>query len=240
MKAFKISIFTILFSSLILSCDFNRPYRLSEGYIMIQNESRHQNKKEWELVWEESFEAGQLDEKYWSKLDLHSTEGLGQIEKLKEDKNAWKRIINSWSSYMSSKNTKTVTFEEGKVYLKALLNPDTTAFDNRPYHTGGIWTKKKFAFQYGRLEIKAKLEPAYGAWPALWLIPEKKIYKDQHNGEMDIIERLNHDPFVYQTLHSHWNLNLKLEKPQRFTTAEFKTDDFNIFWLFILIGVDFH
>jgi beta-glucanase (GH16 family) len=61
------------------------------------------------------------------------------------------------------------------------------------------------------------------------MIPEKKIYPDQHNGEIDIMERLNHDTFVYQTIHSHWNLNLKLEHPQRFTTAAIDTSGYNIY-----------
>ena len=75
------------------------------------------------------------------------------------------------------------------------------------------------------------MDPAYGAWPAIWMIPQKKIYPDQHNGEMDIMERLNHDDFAYQTVHSHWNLNLKLESPQRFATAKIDTSGYNVYSL---------
>jgi hypothetical protein len=30
-------------------------------------------------------------------------------------------------------------------------------------------------------------------WPAIWMLSEKEIYPDQHNGEMDIMEKLNQE-----------------------------------------------
>ena len=77
-----------------------------------------------------------------------------------------------------SYNIGPVDHSNGNILLRAVMNGDTTQWDNRPYHTGGIWTLNKFAFQYGRIEVRAKLDPAYGAWPAIWMIPTKKIYKD--------------------------------------------------------------
>jgi len=95
--------------------------------------------------------------------------------------------------------------------------------------TGGVYTWDKFAFQYGRIEIRAKLDPAHGAWPAIWMLSEKKIYPDQHNGEMDIMERLNHDNFAYQTTHNHWTITLKQESPRKFNTNEIDPDGYNVY-----------
>jgi beta-glucanase (GH16 family) len=39
--------------------------------------------------------------------------------------------------------------------------------------TGGVYTKGKKAFINGRIEICAKLNAAKGAWPAIWMLPEK-------------------------------------------------------------------
>jgi len=200
--------------------------------MFIQKEERRNDSTEWELVWEDDFDKASLDTTHWTKIGLYTSERLLKNNPdVKTDRNAWRKIFNHWSSYASASNPKAVQFMDGDILLRGIINDDTTGWDNRPYHTGGIWTLNKFAFQYGRIEVRAKLDPAYGAWPAIWMIPQKSIYPDQHNGELDIMERLNHDDFVYQTIHSHWNLNLKLESPQRYTTAKIDTGDYNVFSL---------
>ena len=58
----------------------------------------------------------------------------------------------------------------GNLVLRGMVNysvPNDTA----PYITGGIYTKDKVSFTNGRLEIRAKLPDAQGAWPAIWLLP---------------------------------------------------------------------
>jgi beta-glucanase (GH16 family) len=207
-----------------------QPYDLIDGHTFLQKSERRNDSTSWELVWEDEFDVVTLDTSHWTKIGLYTSERLmGNFPKVKTDKNAWKEITNHWASYMSATDAQALEIKDGNILLKAIVNKDTTQWDNRPYHTGGIWTLNKFAFQYGRIEVRAKLDPAYGAWPAIWMIPEKKIYKDQHNGELDIMERLNHDDFVYQTVHSHWNLKLKLETPKRYTTAKINPSDYNVY-----------
>jgi beta-glucanase (GH16 family) len=208
------------------------PYEVENNYMFVQVEERRNDSTEWELVWEDDFDDNSLDTSHWTKIGLLTSERLlNNFPDVKKDRNAWKKIVNHWSSYASATNPKAVRFNNGNILLRGIINDDTTDWDNRPYHTGGIWTLNKFAFQYGRIEVRAKLDAAYGAWPAIWMIPQKSIYPDQHNGELDIMERLNHDDFVYQTIHSHWNLNLKLESPQRYTTAKIDTGDYNVYSL---------
>ncbi len=38
--------------------------------------------------------------------------------------------------------------------------------------TGGIYSKGKYAFRYGSIEIRAKPGMARGAWPAMWMLAE--------------------------------------------------------------------
>lgn len=205
-------------------------YQVVNGHQYIQNEERRNDSVDWELIWEDNFDKNRIDSSRWERIGLYSSERLLKaFPKVKNDKNAWKEITNHWSSYMTAKNPDVLMFENDVLLLKGIKNPDTTGWDNRPFHTGGIWTLGKLSFQYGRIEIRARLDPAYGAWPAIWLIPEEKIYPDQHNGEIDIMERLNHDDFVYQTIHTHWNLKLDIQEPKRFTTAKIDTTDFNIY-----------
>lgn len=229
------SIVIILGILLTISCSKKadeNPYNIENQYMYVQKEDRRNDSTEWEIIWEDNFDSGTLDTTHWTKIGLYTSERLlNAFPKLKTDKNAWREITNHWSSYMSAKNPEAVQFDEDNIVLRGIINKDTTGWDNRPYHTGGIWTRHKFAFQYGRVEIRAKIDPAYGAWPAIWMLPQMKIYENQHNGELDIMERLNHDPYAYQTIHSHWNLNLKLEKPQRFDTIRINPDAYNTYAL---------
>ena len=59
---------------------------------------------------------------------------------------------------------------DGNLVLKGIVNTDLEN-DTAPYITGGVYTKNKRGFHGGRLEVKAKLQGAQGAWPAIWLKP---------------------------------------------------------------------
>ena len=65
--------------------------------------------------------------------------------------------------------------------------------------------------------------------PAIWMLSEKNIYPNQHNGEMDIMEKLNHDDFAYQTTHNHYTIKLEQTEPKKYATAKIDRTDFNIY-----------
>ena len=54
------------------------------------------------------------------------------------------------------------------------------------YTAGGINSKDKQAFQYGRFEIRAKLPYSYSLWPAFWTMGVKRGWP--WGGEIDIAE----------------------------------------------------
>ena len=142
----------------------------------------------------------------------------------------WKEVKNCFR-YISAKDSRVVTFDKGNIKLNGIINKDSLTGDPRPYLTGGIYSWGKFAFQYGRIEIKAKLDQAHGMWPAIWMLSEKEIFPNQHNGEMDIMEKLNHDAFAYQTTHNHYTITLKQNEPKKFATGKIDTSDYNIYSL---------
>jgi beta-glucanase (GH16 family) len=217
-------IFPILFTAMLLliaSCD-HQPYTLKEGYMYIQQEERRNDSTQWQLVWEEDFNTGSLDTSTWSRI------GLFTSSKWKVPVENWREVKNCFR-YITATDPRVVAFDDTHIHLKGIINPDTLTGDPRPYLTGGIYSWNKFAFQYGRIEIKAKLDQAYGMWPAIWMLSEKEIYPDQHNGEMDIMETLNHDAFAYQTTHNHYTITLKQTEPKKFATAPIDTTDYNIY-----------
>jgi beta-glucanase (GH16 family) len=184
------------------------PFRKENNYIYIRNQKNRNSK--WKLVWKDDFNGANIDSTKWSKIPKGGSD---------------------WNKHMSS-DPACYAQSDGKLYLKGIKNPDTLT-DPRPYLTGGLYTKGKFAYQYGKIEIHAKLECAQGAWPAMWMLAEKEKYgKYPHNGEIDIMEHLNSDKIIYQTTHSHYTLNLKQkDNPSHSGTAKLDVNSFNTFGL---------
>lgn len=107
---------------------------------------------------------------------------------------------------------------DGCLILKGMKNPGIEGCD-QPYVQGGIWTKDKKTFGYGRIEIRAKIGEAHGSWPALWMMPECWDYRphtvvdaEKYWAEIDICEKLNFDDYAYQTIHNNYSLYSKESK----------------------------
>ncbi|WP_242203077.1 glycoside hydrolase family 16 protein [Aestuariivivens insulae] len=197
----------VLFALVLVNCNTSRSV-ITDEYIFVQKDTLQTSK--WQVVWEDHFDQSHIDTTKWAKIPPNKAD---------------------WGNYMSD-SPDCYSISNGKLHLKGIVNPDTIA-DSRPFLTGGIYSKGKFAFQYGKIEIRAKLESAKGAWPAIWLLAEQKKYgKYPRNGEIDIMEHLNFDNIVYQTVHSYYTLELKQkEHPLYYKTANINPDDFNTYGL---------
>lgn len=172
--------------------------------------SARKDLQDWELIWEDHFEQPELDESKWTRIDPNNAD---------------------WGKHMTT-DPVCYDFQDGKIHLKGINNPDTSK-DPRPFLTGGIYTKGKFSFQYGKVEIRAKLESAQGAWPAMWMLAQNNKYGAYpKNGEIDIMEHLNFEDIIYQTTHSYYTLELKQkDNPPHHGTTKFDPNEFNVFGL---------
>ncbi|UZH55430.1 glycoside hydrolase family 16 protein [Salinimicrobium tongyeongense] len=167
---------------------------------------RKNSQDSWNLVWQDNFEYnGKPDDKKWS----HSPKGGAD----------WARYCTDSDSTRFVKN--------GNLHLRGILN--TNPADTLKYSTGCISTKNKFSFNHGRIEVRAKLDKGKGSWPAIWMMPQDSKYGGwPHSGEIDIMEHLNRDTIVYQTLHSNYiDIQEKREDPLYFTTVPFKIGEYN-------------
>lgn len=164
--------------------------------------------QQWQLVWQDNFDSPQIDTTTWSKIPRWHPE---------------------WARKMSS-NEKCYDLRQGQLILRGIVNPDTRT-DTSAYITGGVYTKHKRAFHHGRLEIRAKLQCAKGAWPAIWLKPfEEEKYRWPTGGEIDIMEHLNYDTIAYQTVHSVYTQVLNERNyPKQGVTHPIKRDDYNVY-----------
>lgn len=161
----------------------------------------------WILKWEDNFDAATINYSVWTKIP---------------------RALNPWNRYMSYYDS-CYGIKNGNLILRGIKNV-TQTHDTAQYLTGGIYTKDNKHFGYGRLEIRAKLNGAKGAWPAFWMLPEKGEWP--HAGEIDIMEHLNFDSIVYQTVHSHYTYNLGIENnPISGVKAAINPNDYNVYAL---------
>ena len=128
-----------------------------------------------------------------------------------------------WDKYMSGSYDQAYV-EDGKLVLKA------ERIDGQ-YKAGGIQSMNKAWFKHARIEVKARFtKTAQGSWPAIWLMPQHPIYQGWPDcGEVDIMEYLNHDEIVYQTVHSNYTYDLKITDPSNTVSPTFNIGAFNTY-----------
>ena len=117
--------------------------------------------------------------------------------------------------YYTEKRLKNCRVENGMLIIEGIKeqypNPKYKAGSNNreekqefaTYTSASINTDGKYAWQYGRIEVRAKVPGGNGSWPAIWMLG------DDHNtngwprcGEIDIMEYLGRDSTrVHATVH---------------------------------------
>jgi beta-glucanase (GH16 family) len=119
------------------------------------------------------------------------------------DRTKWNVRNNSWArneeSIVTSRSAN-VFVSNGALTLRAIKESYTVGSTTRQYTSGYLDTIGRESWQYGRMEMRAKLPTAQGMWPAFWL-------RDNTNlGELDIMEavggRVNS---TVQTIHQSTN-----------------------------------
>ncbi len=172
--------------------------------------SRGDESGEWVLSWQEDFNGPEIDWNVWSKIPR------GRV---------------NWNDVMSSADT-LYAIKDGNLILRGMRSYPALN-DSVPYVTGGVYTKGKKDFGFGRLEVRAKLQGAQGEWPAIWMLPAPIDGKEipwPYGGEIDIMERLNFDDIAYQTVHSAYTVDLGMENnPPHGATGKIRPDDYNVY-----------
>ena len=179
---------------------------LTTGFVFAEPSSE----PKWKEVWRDDFSGTRFNESDWCRIPQGKDE---------------------WNRHMSTRED-LVEVKDGNLILWGKKNDDTKS-DPRPYLTGGIWTMGKRKFVLGKIEIRAKFEDQQGAWPAFWTYGYSDPGKDTnwpHTGEIDIIERLNSETFVHQTVHSAWtHIEKHKSDPPQCSTAPFKPGEYNVY-----------
>lgn len=144
----------------------------------------------WQMVWNDEFDAQALDVTKWSSLDSYDRDecfGGGN---------------NEQQCYTSSPDN--VSISDGKLVLTA--RQESGLPQTRTYTSGRVQSKGKGDFTFGKIEARIKLPSGQGSWPAFWMLPTDRLYGGwPRSGEIDIVEAVNlgvnNESTVHGTIH---------------------------------------
>jgi hypothetical protein len=174
------------------------------------------------LVWEDDFTTAGPDPTKWT-YDLGAG-GWGNGE------------LQTYTN--SSEN---VVVENGSLKIKAKAN-------GAGYTSARLKSEGLYEFQYGRVEIRAKLPSAQGTWPAFWMLgADHSTVGWPASGEIDIMEQTGTDKTkIHGTV--HYPGNSGANGPTKSTAVTNASSDFHNYTVewsdtkieFYLDGVSYH
>ncbi|WP_425392133.1 glycoside hydrolase family 16 protein [Ekhidna sp.] len=138
------------------------------------------------MIWNDEFEGSTLNTSDWNYEIGTGSNGWG----------------NNELQYYREDNT---TLTEGYLVIEARRE----SFSGSQYTSSRLTTENKVEFQYGRIDIRAKLPKGQGLWPALWMLGANFRQVGWPScGEIDIMEMIggeNNEDVVHGT--AHWDNN---------------------------------
>ncbi len=171
----------------------------------------------WQLVWQDEFDAGSVDDKKWSRaVDCW---GGGNDELQCYSDRPENAFVEDSVLHMvaTEENFSGPKFSE----VHPQYSRDDTS-KTSPFTSARLHTKDKMSIRYGRVDIRAKIAGGKGMWPALWMLPNDNVYGNwPASGEIDIMEALNAGIGPHEV---HGTLHYGLPWPQ----WENKVDEFHM------------
>jgi beta-glucanase (GH16 family) len=139
----------------------------------------------WKLVWADEFDQpGAPDPTKWVYEKGH--------------------VRNNEAQYYTDNRRENVRVENGCLIIEA--RQDSMPLPNGKIAritSGAIETRGKASWEYGRIEVRAKIPEGRGTWPAIWMMPEDHSAGWPACGEIDIMESVGFQPdVIHQTIHT--------------------------------------
>lgn len=171
--------------------------------------------RRYRLAWKDDFKGSELNVAYWDKL--------------------YRTSPGSWGMFMS-KSDSVYELRKGVLRLYGKTNDGIEPGDTASFLCGGITTRYKKSITYGKIEVRMKMIGARGTWPAVWTMPVSyDDWKTRRRAEIDILEYLHKNTFVYQTVHTYYTDSLhQTTHPQRQAKSPIKYEKYNVYAIEIL------
>ncbi|MCR5163000.1 MAG: glycoside hydrolase family 16 protein [Thermoguttaceae bacterium] len=109
-------------------------------------------------------------------------------------------VRNHEKQFYTEKRAENVYLKDGRLVIVGLREAYEENGVQAEYTSGSVHTKGLHEWQYGRIEVRAKLPKGKGVWPAIWTIGSGAPYP--YAGEIDIMEYVGKEPsIVHGTIH---------------------------------------
>lgn len=129
---------------------------------------------DWQFVWGDTFDS--LDHQKWGVIEGLLSPGSDQA-------------YTSFAVTAANSNL--------------VLTTEKRQYGSKAYTSGMVWTKGRFSFTYGKIEVRAKMPVmGKGIWPALWLQGDVTgNWPGPGGNEIDFAELWNTPTKVHHALH---------------------------------------
>ncbi|MBI1782173.1 MAG: glycoside hydrolase family 16 protein [Sphingobacteriales bacterium] len=137
--------------------------------------------QKWKLVWSDEFNYKGLPD---------STKWTGEV-----GGHGWG---NNEAQFYTGLRKENARVENGKLIIEARKEN----WEDKNYTSARLITKDKGDWQYGKIEVKAKIPKGRGTWPAIWMLGSKTPLEWPDDGEIDIMEHVGfHQGFIHASIH---------------------------------------
>ncbi|MGG4106347.1 RICIN domain-containing protein [Paenibacillus lautus] len=135
----------------------------------------------WNLVWSDEFNGTSLNRANWTPEIGTGSGGWG----------------NNELQYYTNR-AQNVQVTGGNLVITA----QKESYGGMNYTSARIKTQDLKSFTYGKVEARIKLPSGQGLWPAFWMLGSNiSSVGWPKSGEIDIMERVNNNPYVNGTVH---------------------------------------
>lgn len=147
-----------------------------------ENKEQKPVEKKYELVWSDEFDyTGIPDSTKWTC----ETGGHG-----------WG---NNELQYYTKNRLENARVENGVLTIEARKEN----FEGKQYTSTRLISRGKGDWQYGKIDVRAKLPKGLGTWPAIWMLASTNPLKWPDDGELDIMEHVGYNQgFVHASVHT--------------------------------------
>jgi beta-glucanase (GH16 family) len=141
-------------------------------FILFFSDTADKPEPEWKLVWSDEFNyTGLPDSAKWN----YNVGGHG-----------WG---NNELQFYTEKRPENARVENGLLVIEARKEN----WQGKNYTSARLVTKGTGDWQYGKIEVRAKLPKGVGTWPAIWMLGSTTPLKWPDDGEIDIMEHVGYD-----------------------------------------------
>lgn len=137
---------------------------------------------QWNLVWSDEFAySGLPDSARWN----YDVGGHG-----------WG---NNELQFYTRDRLENARVEKGYLIIEARKEP----WEGKNFTSARLITKGKGDWQYGKIEVRARLPKGVGTWPAIWMLGSTTPLKWPDDGEIDVMEHVGFNQgYIHGSIHS--------------------------------------